>query len=237
MPGGAERWADASPLDRLDFLSGCNAGAAMSDADREKWNARYRQGAYAGRPHASELLTEIAPELFATQRAVAGDAAELRALDLACGAGRNALYLADLGYRVDALDVSAEALSRGEEAARARGLEISWIVHDLDQALPRRLPDYDLVALFRYLDLSLIAAAAERLRPGGCLVCEAHLQSDQPVIGPRDASFRAQPGELLAAAEAAGLEVAEYWEGATQDPDGRAVALVRLVAGRLYHIG
>jgi tellurite methyltransferase len=208
----------------------------MSDADREKWDTRYRQGAYTGRPHPSVLLAEVAPEILATQRAVAGDDAVLRALDLACGAGRNSLYLAELGYQVDALDISSEALSRGQEAARARGLEISWIVHDLDQALPRRLPDYDLVVLFRYLDLSLIAAAAEHLRPGGCLVCETHLQSDHPVIGPRDANFRAQAGELRAAAEAAGLEVAEYWEGETQDPDGRAVALVRLVAGRLYEI-
>lgn len=206
----------------------------MSDADRDKWNARYRQGAYAQRTQPSQLLTEHVPEIVATQRAVAGRDATLRALDVACGAGRNALYLAGQGYRVDAVDVSAEALARGRRAAAEQGLVVSWIRRDLDQGLPRRLPDYDLVVVMRYLDLSLLSAAAERLRPGGYLICEAHLQSDQPVIGPRDPNFRAAPGELRAAAAA--LEIAEYWEGHTQDPDGRAVALARLVACRLYPI-
>ncbi len=207
----------------------------MSGSDRDKWEERYRQGAYVDRTHASELLVAHVPEILATQRAVAGDGVPLRALDLACGAGRNALYLAGLGYQVDALDISAEALARGERDGRARGLQISWIEHDLDHGLPRRLPDYDLVVVVRYLDLSLVTAAADRLTPGGCLICEAHLASEQPVIGPRDPNFRARPGELRAAV--ANLELAEYWEGLTQDPDGRAVALVRLVAGRRYPIG
>ncbi|MEQ8859791.1 MAG: class I SAM-dependent methyltransferase [Pseudomonadales bacterium] len=204
----------------------------MSSTDREKWDARYRQGAYSSRTQPSALLTEFVPEILATQRAVSGEASDLRALDLACGAGRNALYLAGLGYAVDALDISAEALRRGQRDAEARGLTISWIAHDLDHGLPRRLPEYDLVVLVRYLDLSLVAAVAEVLRPGGQLICEAHLESDQPVIGPRDSNFRARPGELRGAA--LGLDIAEYWEGHTQDPDGRAVALVRLVAGRRY---
>lgn len=206
----------------------------MSTDDRDKWQARYRRGAYADRTHPSVLLAEQVPDILATQRAVSGDQAELRALDLACGAGRNACYLARLGYRVDALDISAEALSRGEAAAVAEGLEISWIEHDLDNGLPRRLTDYDLIAVMRYLDLSLVKAATEHLRPGGYLICEAHLATDEPVIGPRDPDFRARPGELRAAV--AGLEIVEYWEGRTQDPDGRAVALARLVACRLYQI-
>lgn len=206
----------------------------MSRSDRDKWQARYRAGAYGDRTYPSDLLVEHVPEIVATQRAVAGDGAELRALDVACGAGRNALYLAGLGYQVDALDISAEALARGERAAREQGLRVSWIEHDLDQGLPRRLPDYDLVVVMRYLDLSLVSAAVERLRPGGYLICEAHLASDQPVIGPHDPNFRARPGELRAAA--VGLDIAEYWEGETQDPDGRAVALARLVACRLYPV-
>lgn len=206
----------------------------MSGIDRDKWDARYREGAYRDRTRPSALLTEHVPEILATQRAVAGETAPLRALDLACGAGRNALYLAGLGYQVDALDISAEALDRAERAAQDRGLQVSWMVHDLDQGLPRRLPDYDLVVVIRYLDVSLVTAAADRLRPGGSLICEAHLMSDEPVIGPRDPNFRARPGELRAAV--AGLDIAEYWEGQTLDPDGRAVALVRLVAGRRYEI-
>ena len=94
--------------------------------------------------------------------------------------------------------VAAEALSRADDTARRAGLEISWIEHDLDRGLPRRLPDYDLIVVMRYLDLSLVQAAAQRLRPGGYLLCEVHMISDEPVIGPRDANFRARPGELRA---------------------------------------
>lgn len=204
----------------------------MTTEDRDKWEARYRAGAYRDRTNPSELVAEYVPDVIATQRAANGAEGELEALDVACGAGRNALYLASLGYRVDAVDISAEALARGEQAAREAGLRISWIQWDLDQGLPRGLGDYDLIVIVRYLDLSLLASAAERLRPGGYLICEAHLTTDRPVIGPRDQNFRAAPGELRGAA--VGLQVVEYWEGHTSDPDGRAVALARLVAWRPY---
>lgn len=201
----------------------------MSESDRQKWNDRYREGAYAGRTRPSTLVTEYVPDIYAVHRSVTGDERP-RALDLACGAGRNALYLADLGYQVDALDISSEALARGAGESQARRLPISWVEHDLDLGLPRGLRDYHLAVLMRYLDLSLVTAVAERLCPGGYLVCESHLATSQPVIGPRDPNFRAAPGELLGAV--AGLDVAEYWEGYTQDPDGRQVALARLVARR-----
>jgi tellurite methyltransferase len=208
----------------------------MSDADRDKWNERYRAGAYAQREHPSVLVADHAGEIAATQSAAAGDGALLRALDLACGAGRNARHLAALGYAVDAVDISAEALQRGAALAATAGsgrpASISWIEHDLDLGLPRGLGDYALILILRYLDLSLVAAAAERLRPGGYLLCEAHLVTDAAVIGPRDRAFRAEPGELRQAAAA--LEVVEYWEGIVRDPDGRDAAVARLVAWRPY---
>jgi tellurite methyltransferase len=204
----------------------------MSSTDRDKWNVRYRAGAYAERAHPSLLVAETVPDIVSTQRAASGADAELRALDLACGAGRNALFLASLGYRVDALDIAAEALARGAATARSRGLGVSWLEHDLDLGLPRGLRGYDLILIMRYLDLSLVAAAAERLQPGGYLVCEAHLVTRESVIGPRDPTFRVRPGELRTAAAA--LDTVEYWEGMSTDPDGRAVALARLVAWKPF---
>ena len=62
----------------------------MSHADRDKWDKRYREGSYGTRTYPSELLAEWLPQL---QKG--------RALDVACGAGRNALYLAAAGYVVD----------------------------------------------------------------------------------------------------------------------------------------
>lgn len=202
----------------------------MTDTDRDKWNDRYRDGAYLDRGHPAALVAEYAPDIAATQSAAAGSEAALTALDLACGAGRNARYLASLGYRVDAVDIAGEALARA--AAAASAVPIRWIEHDLDLGLPRGLGDYDLILIIRYLDLSLVAAAAERLRPGGYLICEAHLVTDAAVIGPRNPEFRARPDELRRAAAA--LDVVEYWEGVRNDPDGRAAALARLVAWRPY---
>lgn len=200
----------------------------MSEADRNKWDTRYREGAYSGRPHPAAIVAEYASRIPDPGRATAVDGP--RALDLACGAGRNALYLAGLGYRVDALDVSSEALARGKQAARETGLSasVSWIGHDLDHGLPGDIPDYDLIIIVRYLDLSLVEAAAGRLRPGGHLLCEMHLESDEPVAGPRNPAFRARPGELRRAA--GGLEIVEYREGIIRDPDGRPVSLARLLA-------
>ncbi len=128
----------------------------MSSADRDKWDERYRAGAYAGRTWPSELLSRWIDRLPAG-----------RALDLACGAGRNALFLACHRYRVKAVDISAEALQRPSEAAAAAG------------------PDHGLMARLPTL-----------LAPGGILLCEQHLVSDAPVAGPSSPRFRLQPGEL-----------------------------------------
>ena len=68
----------------------------MSRAERDKWDARYRDGAYESRTHPTALLEAWAPRL-----------PRGRALDVACGAGRNALYLARLGWEVAGFDPAA----------------------------------------------------------------------------------------------------------------------------------
>ena len=88
----------------------------MSEQDRDKWNARYDDGAYADRDRPSELLTNWIDRIDAG-----------RALDIACGTGRNARYLARRGFRVDALDIAASGLARGRELARSEGLSVNWI--------------------------------------------------------------------------------------------------------------
>lgn len=200
----------------------------MSTTDRDKWQRRYREGAYAERRHPGELIKQHAPDILAQHRT----SGTPRALDLACGAGRNALYLARLGFTVDAVDISAEALTRGHDVARVEGLPIHWIERDLDTGLPDTGEDYDLILIMRYLDPALVRAAGARLRPGGYLIGEVHLQTDQDVAGPRTPAFRAEPGALRAAAE--GLEIVDYREGVTHDPDGDPVALARLLARRPY---
>ena len=73
----------------------------MSTADRNKWDQRYREGAYASRDYPSEFLKQQLLHLKPG-----------KALDLACGAGRNSIFLAQNGFFVDAVDVSSVGLER-----------------------------------------------------------------------------------------------------------------------------
>lgn len=190
----------------------------MSVADRRRWEERYRQGAYGDRTHASAWLKRWAAV------APAG-----RALDVACGAGRNALHLAELGFDVTGVDIAPTALAQAAAAAARRGLELTWLERDLDDGLGV-LGEFALIAMIRYVDLPLLGQLAGRLAPGGVLVVEQHLRTAQPVGGPSAPAFRVAAGALLEAAD--GLDVLEHWEGVTADPDGRAMALARLAAKR-----
>jgi tellurite methyltransferase len=190
----------------------------LSEADRQKWNARYAQGAFETRTYPNELLEQWLPEVPVG-----------RALDVACGAGRNSLFMAAAGFVVDAIDISSAGLTRAALSTAAQGLEVNWIEHDLETALPP-LDSYDLIVMFRYVNMPLLAGLKNQLRPGGYLLVEEHLQTDAEVAGPRGTRFRVAPGVLV---EAAGdLEICHCEEALVGDPDGRRVALARLVARR-----
>jgi len=193
----------------------------VSARDRDKWNARYREGAYQDRQHPSPLVERWASGL---------PAPGARALDVACGAGRNALWLAAAGFCVDAVDIADAGLAQVRRLASERRLAVACHCLDLDEGLPAALDGYDLIIVIRYLNRALLPSLCERLRPGGLLVCEVHLVTDADVIGPGGDAFRAAPGEL--AGLLAQLQVLESQETVTQDPDGRPVALARLVGRR-----
>ena len=188
----------------------------MSTADREKWDERYRLGAYEDRTHPSAWLEQCVP-----------DVAVGRALDVPCGAGRNALFLASRGFSVTGIDISAIALARAEATARSRRLSIEWIQRDLDTG-HGVTGTFELIAVIHYVDLDLMRDLVDLLAPGGHLIVELHLATDQPVAGPQDPAFRVAPGALR---DAAGhLDILSYSEEIVTDPDGRTVALARLAA-------
>jgi len=114
-----------------------------------------------------------------------------RALDVACGRGAVALWLAGRGLAVDAVDVSAVALDAGRR--RAGDLPVRWWRHDLDDGLAARGP-YDVVVAQRYRDPGLYPALRAALAPGGLLVITVLSEVDE---GP--GAWRAVPGELRAA--------------------------------------
>lgn len=187
----------------------------MSEVDREKWNQRYAEDSYRkGNP--VTLLEDWLPKLRVG-----------KALDVACGAGRNALFLAHAGFDVDAIDISGEGLNKARTNAESQGFDINWIEHDLDQPYTFD-DDYDLIVVMWYVNLPLIAWLCDCLAPGGYLLCEEHLVTDADVIGPRTSDYRLATGALREAVS--GLEVLHYEELLKTVEEGEQVASARLVA-------
>jgi SAM-dependent methyltransferase len=198
----------------------------MSRAERLKWDERYRTGAYTDRKHPTALLAE-----WLSQPAPG------RALDVACGAGRNSLYLAASGWRVDAVDISPVGLECARRNAAAQRLEVNWIQADLEGDPGAVLPagPYDLIVLARYLNRAVYRPLVERLACGGVLMCDQHIVSSDDVIGPKNPAYRLQHNELLRAVVAEtepDRRVLYYREGIVTDPDGRNAALAQLVLRR-----
>ena len=187
----------------------------MSEQDRIKWDQRYAEDRY-NKSNPVTLLQEWLPEKPWG-----------KALDVACGAGRNSIFLADAGYRVDAIDVSGEGLNRARKEAGGRRLNINWIEHDLDQPFQFD-QDYDLIVVMWYVDLALVGRLCKCLAPQGYLICEEHLVTDQQVIGPTSSNYRVSPGQLRQVVS--DLEILLYEEPVTVTPTGEQVASARVVA-------
>jgi SAM-dependent methyltransferase len=185
----------------------------MTDIDRERWNQRYRAGAYDFEPSAWLVAREA---LLRPRRQAA------RALDLACGAGRNALYLAGLGYEVEAWDISDVALEllRAElERRRAAGqlLVVKPCQVDLETAvLP--VSGFDLVLDIHFLERSLFPSMVAALRSEGVLVVQTLLRRGD--TDDRNPAYLLKTGELRAAFGR--LEILDYQE----DPAGGWAGLV-----------
>ena len=149
----------------------------------EVWNERYRAG---------EQLSQAPAALV---ERFAGNLTPGLALDLACGPGRHALYLAERGWRVTAVDGSPFAIENLLERARAKKLDIDARVADLERGEFEIPPDtFDLLVVFRYWQRDLIPAIQRGVRPEGIVIVVALLAgTDQPSGSPT----RALPGELL----------------------------------------
>lgn len=187
----------------------------MSDEDRLKWDARYRNVDETPREPAAFLcaLSEILPR--------AG-----RALDIAGGAGRNALWLARRGLEVTLTDISPVGLALAEEEARARGLSLCTLALDLERD-PLPPGPWDLILCFFYLHRPLFAHLPQLLAPGGLLVVVHPTRTNLLRHPSPSARFLLEDGELPALVSGAGgLEPIAYEEGWFDD--GRHLA--RLVA-------
>lgn len=132
----------------------------MAQSDRDRWDRRYA--------NPSERKLKDAPDALLVRHTPPA-APGARALDLACGLGHNAIWLAEQGYEVDAFDISEVALRHARRDMLARGVRVNFVAVDLDRfVLPKRT--YDVVCVFRFLDRALLPEIRDRVRPGGVIV-------------------------------------------------------------------
>lgn len=157
----------------------------MSRKDRDRWEKRYA----AGNPHAA-----FTPDPLLTQQRhlLSGRG---WALDLACGVGQNAIYLAEQGYDVLAVDTSLTALRYCRAATAGKRLPLHLVAADLDQFQPPA-DFFALVIVFRFFDPRLIPAIRQAVEPGGLVIYQTfnlnRLRST-PHMNPH---YLLEPGEL-----------------------------------------
>ncbi len=164
--------------------------------DLQGWDERYRSKSEIGPP--TPLVVDIAGRLKPG-----------RALDLACGSGRNALWLAEQGWQVTAVDGSSAAI----ELLRTRNPNIHARVADLEKHEYAIEPDsWDLILLCYYLQRDLFEPAKRGVIPGGVVIAIVHVPGPGEALTP----FRLPPGEL--AAQFKNFEILHSFEGAPRDP-------------------
>jgi SAM-dependent methyltransferase len=187
---------------------------------REDWNDRYAQ---------KELVWTAEPN-----RRFAAEVEGLepgRALDLACGEGRNAVWLAERGWQVTGVDFSDVALAKAAELAASRGVEVDWLVADVLDYRPEARA-FDLVAVL-YLQLPrdellhALESAAGAVAPGGTLLVLGHDTTNltHGHGGPKDASVLYTAADVVPALRDLVVQRAEAVERTVPLADGEAVAI------------
>jgi SAM-dependent methyltransferase len=141
-------------------------------------------------------------------------------LDLACGSGRHAIWLAEQGFRVLAVDRDAGAIKALRDEASRRGLAIASEVVDLETGQPFPEPDsFDLIVVVHYLHRPLFPSIVGALRRGGVLIYETFTRAQAARGKPTNPAFLLEPGELQRLVQP--LEILASREG---DFEGRMVA-------------
>jgi SAM-dependent methyltransferase len=170
--------------------------------DREQWDERY-----AG----DDLVWTVTPNRFLVDEV--GDLTPGTAVDLACGEGRNAVWLARQGWTVTGVDFSARGLAKGARLAGAEGVSVDWVESDVVAWTPPS-EGMDLVVVC-YLQLpqparaAALTVAARAVAAGGTLLVVAHDRDnlEHGYGGPPDPSVLYEAADVVGVAEREGLTV------------------------------
>lgn len=193
--------------------------------DRHEWDERYAS---------TDLVWSAAPNVFVV-RELAG-LAPGRALDLGAGEGRNAIWLAERGWQVTAVDFSAVALAKAAQLAAARGVTgVTWVAADLRSYQPPP-GSFDLV-LLAYIHLppaestAVLQIAATALAPGGTLLFVGHDRDNiaHGYGGPQEPAVLHQAAEVVAALPGLVIQQAGQERRAVPTGDGERTAIDTVV--------
>jgi 2-polyprenyl-3-methyl-5-hydroxy-6-metoxy-1,4-benzoquinol methylase len=194
--------------------------------DSQEWDRRY-----AGR----ELVWTSDPNRFLVQEV--DGLAPARALDLACGEGRNAIWLAERGWQVTAVDFSAVGLEKARQLEDARGVHAEWIASDLLDYRPEP-GTFELVIVF-YLQVPaaertpILRTAATAIAPGATFLLVGHDASNiaEGYGGPQDPAVLYTAEDVTRDLEGTGLRIerAERVQRPVRTPDGQRIAFDALV--------
>ena len=154
-----------------------------------------------------------------------------RALDIATGEGRNAIFLAQHGFEVDAVDISEKGLRKAQQLAREKGIKINTFTADLDRYQIEK-ERYDLIADFYYLKRRLIPGMKKGLKKGGRVIFETYILGHRELGtgGPTQAKYFLKPNELIGLFES--FRILFYREGIFRE-GGRKKAVASLIAEKI----
>jgi tellurite methyltransferase len=187
------------------------------ESDQRRWDKRFEKKGFA-------LGKEPNPFLKKHIHFLPGG----KALDIATGEGRNAVFLAQHGFEVEAVDISGKGLRKAQQLAREKGVKINTFAVDLDRFQIEE-ERYDLIANFYFLKRRLIPKIRKGLKGGGKVIFETYILEHRKLGtgGPKQAKYFLKPNELIRFFK--NFRILFYREGIFRE-GGRRKAVASLIA-------
>ncbi|MGZ3525768.1 MAG: class I SAM-dependent methyltransferase [Thermodesulfobacteriota bacterium] len=189
-------------------------------ADQKRWDKRFGEKEFALGKEPNPFLKK---NIHLLPRG--------KALDIATGEGRNAVFLAQHGFEVDAVDISKKGLRKAQELSREKGVKINTFAFDLDRFQIEK-ERYDLIANFYFLKRRLIPRIKKGLRKGGRVIFETYILDHRELGtgGPKQAKYFLKPNELIRFFK--NFRILFYREGTFRE-GGKRKAVASLVAEKI----